>query len=137
MSRACGIVVMSLIFLRLEIVTISCYNVCMENQFTAILTDEAEEQLLELSFENQCKILEAIRTFEMVGIYYKNINNLGDGLFEIKPKDVRAYFMYDPKRRRIIIVGLICLKKTQKAPKRYIEQARLNIEKYLNSMEVK
>ena len=95
------------------------------------LTDEAEEQLLELSTENQDKILEAIRAFELVGTSYKNINDLGDGLFEIKPKGVRAYFMYDPTRRRIIIVGLIVLKKTDKAPKRFIKQARVNIDKYL------
>lgn len=66
----------------------------MRNQeFTAILTDEAERQLIELSVENQDKILEAIRTFELVGRSYKNLNDLGDGLFEIKPKGVRAYFM--------------------------------------------
>ncbi len=62
---------------------------------------------------------------------YKNLNDLHNGLFEIKPKGVRAYFMYHPKVRRIIIVGLIVLKKTQKAPHRNIKQARSNIEKYL------
>jgi len=43
--------------------------------------------------------------------------------------------MYDKTRRRIIIVGFITLKKTQKAPKQYKEQAIRNIEKYLNNME--
>ena len=103
-----------------------------DKQFTAELTDEAEEQLLALSDENREKIADAIRTFEKVGILYKNINDLGGGLFEIKPKGVRAYFMYDPNRRRIIIVGLVVLKTTQKAPPRYIKQARRNIENYLN-----
>jgi len=107
-----------------------------QKQFTAILTDEAEEQLLELSAEYQDKIIESIHTFELIGTAYKNINDLGNGLFEIKPKGVRAYFMYDPTRRRIIIVGLIVLKKTQEAPPRYIAQARRNIEKYLNDLEV-
>lgn len=106
-------------------------------QFTAILTDEAEQQLMELSAENRTKIAEAIRAFELVGTFYKNINDLGDGLFEIKPRGVRAYFMYDPTRRRIIIVGFITLKKTQEAPKRYMEQARRNIERYLKQQEVK
>jgi phage-related protein len=104
-------------------------------QFTAELTEEAEEQLLALSDENRTKIADAIRTFENVGTYYKNINDLGNGLFEIKPKGVRAYFMYDHNRRRIIIVGLIVLKTTQKAPTRYIKQARNNIERYLNQQE--
>ena len=61
-------------------------------QFTAELTDEAEEQLFALSVDNRVKIAEAIRTFENVGTQYKNINDLGNGLFEIKPKKVRAYF---------------------------------------------
>lgn len=105
-------------------------------QFVAELTEEAEEQLLALSEENRKKIADAIRTFEYVGTFYKNLNDLGDGLYEIKPKGVRAYFMYDPKRRRIIIVGLIVLKETQKAPPRYIKQARKNIESYLNQQEL-
>jgi len=52
---------------------------------------------------------------------------LGVGLFEIKVDNVRAYFKYIDNR--IIIIGLIVLKKSQKAPKRFIEQAIRNIEK--------
>lgn len=99
-------------------------------QFTAEYTDEAIEQYEALSFENQAKILESIQTFELIGTNYKNINSLGNGLFEIKPKGVRAYFKY--VKNKIIIIGFIALKKTQKAPKRYIEQAIKNIENYLN-----
>lgn len=51
-------------------------------------------------------------------------------MYEIKPKGVRAYFQYDKERKRIIIIGFITLKKTQKAPKRYIKQALANIHKY-------
>lgn len=107
----------------------------MEKQYTAIITDEAEEQLLELSSEDRETILEAIKTFELIGIGYKNLNKLGNKLFEIKPQGVRAYFMYHPKVRRIIIIGFITLKKTQKAPERYKEQARINIAKYLKEQE--
>lgn len=99
--------------------------------FTAEYTLEAKEQLADLAKPERKKIVEAIYTFELIGTAYKSINNLGDGLFEVKPKGVRAYFMYDKTRRRIIIIGFICLKKTQEAPKRYILQARQNIEKYL------
>ncbi len=108
----------------------------IDKKFTAELTDEAEEQLLSLSCEHRTKIAEAIRTFELVGTLYKNINDLGNGLFEIKPKGIRAYFMYDYNRRKVIIVGLIVLKTTQKAPTRYIKQARINIERYLKQQEV-
>ena len=59
-----------------------------KRQFTAKYLPEALVQLGELSPEYRIKILEAIRTFELVGTVYKNINDLGDGLFEIKPKGV-------------------------------------------------
>ena len=90
-----------------------------------------------LSVDNKVKIAEAIRTFEKVGTQYKNINDLGNGLFEIKPNKVRAYFIYEPKRILIILVSLIYLKETQKALLRYIKQARKNIERYLNQQELK
>ncbi len=92
---------------------------------------EAEVQLQELALQYRLKIIEAIMSFEQVGTAYKNIHDLGNGLFEIKPKGVRAYFMYDYNRRRVIIIGFICLKTTQKAPERYMKQARKLIEAYL------
>lgn len=103
----------------------------MEKQYTAVFTDEAENQLLDLSPDDRETIIEAIRAFELIGVGYKNLNTLGDKLFEIKPKGVRAYFMYHPKLRKIIIVGFICLKTTKKAPPRYKEQAKKNVAKYL------
>ncbi len=113
------------------------YNKNMKEQkFIAEYTFEAKAQLRELAYENREKIVEAIGLFEKVGTLYKNINDLGDGLFEIKPKGVRAYFMYDHTRRRIIIIGFICLKKTQKAPKQYMKQARMNIKNYIKELEV-
>lgn len=101
-----------------------------EKKFTAEFTNEALEQYSELDADNQDKILGAIRSFELLGTDYKNINKLDYDLYEIKPTGVRAYFRYDENRRKIIIIGLICLKKTQKAPKRYMKQAVRNIENY-------
>ncbi len=88
------------------------------------------EQLKELDTPYKKKILEAIGAFEKIGTKYKNLNTLGDGIYEIKPDNVRAYFKY--AKGRIIIIGLIVLKKTKKAPKRYIEQAKANIERYFH-----
>lgn len=96
-----------------------------EWQFKAEYTDEAKAQLKEQAYEYREKIVETIGIFEKVGTKHKNINNLGDGLFEIKPKSVRAYFMYNSTRRKIIIVGFICLK-----------QARTSIRNYINKLEV-
>ncbi len=87
-----------------------------------------------LDSESRKKILAAIEAFEVLGIEYKNINKLDYALYEIKPKGVRAYFQYDTDRRKIIIVGFVCLKETQKAPKRYMKQAVRNIEAYKRSL---
>ena len=103
----------------------------MSNLYTAEFTDEAIEQLKALDTDNQDKILAAIKSFEILGIKYKNINKLDFDLFEIKPSGVRAYFKY--YKNRIIIVGLIVLKKSQKAPKRFMLQASRNIENYIRS----
>lgn len=50
---------------------------------------------------------------------------LQDGVFEIKTNDVRSLFMY--KENQIIIIGLIYVKKTQKAPVRFMSIARKRI----------
>lgn len=97
--------------------------------FTAEYTNEALEQLRALEDAEFEKITKAIYIFEHVGKKYKNINDLGNGLFELKPDNVRAYFKY--AKNRIIVVGLVVLKKTQKAPARYIKQAHKNIDKYM------
>ena len=49
----------------------------------------------------------------------------------MKCDKVRIYFMYH--QNNIIIIGLVVLKKTQKAPERYKMQAMANIEKYIRS----
>jgi len=97
--------------------------------FEAEYTKEALEQLHDLEKSDKRKIIKAIAIFEQIGTEYKNTNDLGDDLFELKPDNIRAYFKYH--ENRIIIVGFITIKKTQKAPKRYIEQAIRNIENYL------
>ena len=103
--------------------------------FTAEYTPEAIHQYYELDEANQDKILSAIKSFEILGTKYKNIKQLDYDLFEIKPKGVRAYFQYDEDRKRIIIIGFITLKKTQKAPKRYMKQALSNIKNYKRSLK--
>ena len=95
--------------------------------YTAILVDEAIEQLNNLDKASRNKIIKAMRIFESEGENAKNSRILSDGLFEIKADNVRAYFKYFGDK--IIIVGLIVLKKSQKAPKRFIEQAVRNIRK--------
>jgi phage-related protein len=101
--------------------------------YRIIYADEASEQLntLEKSYRN--KALRAIEVFSELGSQAGNSKPLRDGLFEIKADKVRVYFKYF--ENKIIIVGIIVLKKTQKAPERYIEQALRNINKTIKELQ--
>ena len=53
---------------------------------------------------------------------------------EIRTDNIRSYYSY--VGTKIIIVGLIILKKSQKAPKRFIEQAIRNIQKTKENLKI-
>ena len=101
--------------------------------FEIIYADEAVEQLQQLDKPSRNKILKAVDIFEQFGKEANNSRNLKDGLWEIKADNVRAYYKYH--QQRIIIIGLIVLKKTQKAPQRFIQQAIKNIDKIIQEIK--
>ena len=104
----------------------------MEKQFTAKYTQEAESELKNLDKQNQKRVLHTVAVFEQMGkegVSSRPLNK--EGLFELKNDQVRIYFMY--YKNNIVIVGLITLKKTQKAPERYKITAMSRIEKYIRS----
>jgi len=103
--------------------------------FEIIYSDEAVEQLNDLDKASRNKILKAIDIFEQFGKEANNSRSLKNGLWEFKADKVRAYFKY--YKYKIIIVGLIVLKKTQKAPERFMQQAIRNIEKVIKELENK
>ncbi len=94
--------------------------------FKAIFSDEAMLQMENLDRISKKKAAKAIRNFEELGQYAHNSRNLGD-IWEIKTDNVRIYFDYE--ENKIIIIGLVVLKKSQKAPKRFIEQAKRHIDR--------
>jgi len=97
--------------------------------FEIIYADEAVEQLNQLDKASRNKILKTIDIFEQFGKEANNTRSLKNGLWEFKADNVRAYFKYH--QQKIIIVGLIILKKTQKAPERFMLQAIKNIDKVI------
>lgn len=100
--------------------------------FEILYADEAVGQLNQLDKSSRNKILKAIDIFEQFGKEAKNSRNLKNGLWEFRADNIRAYFKY--YKDKIIIIGLIVLKKTQKAPERFIQQAIKNIEKVINDI---
>lgn len=104
----------------------------MHRQFIAKYTPEAEQDLKTLDKQNIKRVLRTVAIFEQLGKKGVNSRPLNQqGLFELKCDKVRIYFMYH--QNQIIIIGLIKLKKTQKAPERYKLEAMTNIEKYIRS----
>lgn len=102
--------------------------------FEIFLTHEAEEQFNNLDRVSYKKVAKDYVKFEELGHKAVNSRDLGKGLWEIKSDNVRSYYSYTGTK--IVIVGLVVLKKTQKAPKRYIEQAVSNIEKAKQQLEI-
>ncbi|MBR6162535.1 type II toxin-antitoxin system RelE/ParE family toxin [bacterium] len=101
----------------------------MENLFTAKYTPEAQLELKALDKQNIKRVLRTIALFEQLGqagVKSRPLNK--EGLFELKCDKVRIYFMYH--QNAIIIIGLITLKKTQKAPEQYKLTAMSRINKY-------
>lgn len=108
----------------------------MEKLFTAIYTEEAEKNLKELDKQNIKRVFRTVELFEQLGKDGVKSRPLNDqGLFEIKCDKVRIYFSY--YENKIIIIGLIILKKTQKAPERYKTEAMSNIAKLVEIKEEK
>ena len=104
----------------------------MKKLFTAKYTPEAEKDLKNLDKQDLKRTLRTVALFEQLGKDGVNSRPLNkQGLFEMKCDKVRIYFMY--RENNIIIVGLVTLKKTQKAPERYKLEAMTNIEKYIRS----
>ena len=100
--------------------------------FIALYTPEALSDLSMLDRQNQKRVYRAVGLFEQLGTDAGNSRPLNkDGLFELKADKVRIYFKY--YEEKIIIVGLITLKKTQKAPERYKTQAVVSINRYIKS----
>jgi len=105
-----------------------------ENKFEIEFTLEAKNELCGFDKQNQKRILRTMRNFEAFGkdaVKSRPLDN--KGLFELKCDKTRAYFMYFGSR--IVIIGLITLKKTEKAPVRNKEEAHRRIENYIKERD--
>ena len=104
----------------------------MENKYNIEFTPESVEELRELDKQNQKRAFRTVRLFEELGkdgVSSRPLDN--NGLFEMKSDKLRLYFMY--WENSIVIVGLINIKKTQKAPERYKALAHKRIDNYIKN----
>lgn len=87
---------------------------------------EAEKEYLELT-DTQRKILDRdFEIIETIGIEFVKRRFLQKGIFEIKSNDIRALFKY--KENAIILIGLIYVKKSRKAPDDLIKLAKTRLK---------
>jgi len=63
---------------------------------------------------------------EQQGIEFVRVKSLQSKLFEIKSNELRSLFKY--QEGRIIVIGVVFVKKTQKTPKDKIKLAKKRLE---------
>lgn len=85
---------------------------------------EVEISALELSQQELLK--SEYRLIEEEGIEFVRVKHLKGKIFEIKSNELRSLFKYQPGK--IILVGVVFVKKTQKTPKDKIKLAEKRLQ---------
>lgn len=91
-------------------------------KFIVVKTRKAKEDFEQLSPSQQNAAEKDYSIIEKRGIEFVKRRFLEDGIFEIKSGEVRSLFKFE--ENRIIIIGLIYIKKTQKIPKQILKLAK-------------
>ena len=78
--------------------------------------EQNQQDLLKIEFE----------TIENKGIEFVKVKHLQNKIFEIKTKEIRSLFKY--KSGKIILIGVVFVKKTQKTPKEIIKLAKKRLK---------
>jgi len=99
------------------------YNINRTGQMKFKITKlpQAEKEISDLSKEQQSALQKDFETIKNLGIEYVKRRHLRDDLFEIKTNDVRSLFSY--RDNKIILIGLVYEKRTNKAPEYFIKLA--------------
>jgi len=95
-------------------------------KFNVCKTKEAQKEFDKLSNEQKAILKKDYNIIESKGISYVLTRPLGQGLFEVKTKNLRSLFRY--RDGQILIVGLIYQKQSQKAPQYFIELANKRLK---------
>ena len=82
---------------------------------------QAEAEIKDLEEYQQKLLSEEYTKIETQGIEFVRVKPIQKDIFEIKSNELRSLFKY--KAGKIIVVGVILIKKTQKTPKEKIKRA--------------
>lgn len=95
-------------------------------KFTVEKLSQAEAEIKSLE-ESQQKLLgDEYTKIETQGIEFVRVKPLQKDIFEIKSNELRSLFKY--KAGKIIVVGVVFVKKTQKTPKDKIKLAKQRLK---------
>ena len=98
----------------------------MDNTFKVEKLDAVNREIAELSQEQQDLLKSEYNLIETKGIEYVRVKHLQSKIFEIKSKELRSLFKY--QEGRIIIIGVVFVKKSQKTPKDKIKLAKQRLK---------
>ena len=88
--------------------------------------DVVNDEIAALPPEQQTLLDSDYKTIETTGIEFVRIKHLQDKIFEIKSKNLRSLFKY--QKDKIIVIGVVFIKKTQKTPKDKITLAKKRLK---------
>lgn len=78
--------------------------------------DKEQQELLKLDYS----------IIENKGIEFVYVKHIHKKIYEIKTKEIRSLFAYQPEK--IILIGVVFIKKTQKTPKELIRLAHKRLK---------
>lgn len=87
---------------------------------------QAEAEIKNLEESQQKLLSEEYAKIETQGIEFVRVKPLQKDIFEIKTNELRSLFKY--KAGKIIVVGVVFVKKTQKTPKEKIKLAKKRLK---------
>lgn len=95
-------------------------------KFTVEKLPQAEAEIEALEKSQQDLLRNEYSKIETQGIEFVRVKPLQKDIFEIKSNELRSLFKY--KAGKIIVIGVVFVKKTQKTPKDKIKLAKQRLK---------
>ena len=95
-------------------------------RFTVEKLPQAEAEIKSLEESQQKLLSDEYTKIETQGIEFVRVKPIQKEIFEIKTNELRSLFKY--KAGKIIVVGVVFVKKTQKTPKEIIKLAKKRLK---------
>ena len=103
---------------------IQLYIIIMK--FTVEKLPQAEAEIKDLEESQQKLLSDEYTKIETQGIEFVRVKPIQKDIFEIKSNELRSLFKY--KAGKIIVIGVVFVKKSQKTPKEIIKLAKKRLK---------